>query len=304
MASKLVSGCAAVAVVWGGLASAGSVAAADSACVPWTQAVVASGYGTLENLDFDDRGGLLLSELSFTGPGSVQKLTADGRRSTAVADVTGPGGIVVAGDAAYFNTGNTTASGLADIADGTIEMLDLDSGETRTVATGLTMPNGLALLPGGDLVVSRDLGTNTGLTRIDPVTGATRAFAPTVSSTNGMIWDPSREVLWVATTFNAVTEIIGVDAGTGARVETLTTPGAGPLNSADDLTLGGDGNLYVALNTAGKVVRIDPDGGGSCVIAGGLPLTSAVEFGSGQGWDEKSLYATSFLGTVTRVTPE
>ncbi len=304
MTSKLISGCVAVAVTFGGLIAATSPAVADSACVPWTTTVVASGYGTLENLDFDDRGGLLLSELSFTGPGAVRKLTASGQRSTAVPDVEGPGGIVVVGDTAFFNTGNSTASGLLDAADGTIELFDLDTGKTRTVATGLTMPNGLALLPDGSLVVSRDLGAYTGLTRVDPVTGTSRPFAPSVSSTNGMFWDPVRGILWVATTFNATTEIVGVDADTGQRITTLTIPGAGVLNVADDLTVGSDGNLYVALNVGGKIVRLDPDDGGSCVIAEGLPLTSAVEFGSGPGWDEKSLYATSFLGTVTKVSPQ
>lgn len=283
--------------------STAAAAPATVSCTAWSRSQVASGYGTLENMAFDGRGGLLLSELSFTGPGALRKLTAQGARSTEVADVDGPGGIVVSGDGAFFNTGNTTAAGLFDTPDGTVELLALDTGETRTVARGLTMPNGLAVLPGGELVVSRDLGSDTGLTRIDPVTGRGEPFAPAVTSTNGLVWDSGRELLWVATSFNSATEIVGVDVATGTPSRTLTIPGPGLLNVADDLTLGPDGNLYVALNVAGKIVRLDPDGGGSCVIADGLPLTSAVEFGAGPGWDEKSLYATSFLGTVTRVSP-
>lgn len=283
--------------------STAAAAPLSASCGSWSTSQVASGYGTLENLAFDGRGGLLLSELSFTGPGALRKLTAQGARSTEVSDVNGPGGIVVSGDGAFVTTGNSTASGLFDTPDGTVELVALDSGETRTVATGLTMPNGLALLPGGDLVVSRDLGSYTGLTRIDPATGHGERFAMSVTSTNGVIWDSVREVLWVATSFNDTTEIVGVDVATGTPVRTLTVPGSGLLNVADDITLGKDGDLYVALNVAGKIVRLDPDGGSSCVIAEGLPLTSAVEFGAGPGWDETSLYATSFLGTVTRVSP-
>lgn len=84
-------------------------------------------------------------------------------------------------------------------------------------------------------------------------------------------------------------------------MRTITLPGFGPANMADDLTVGPDGALYVAFNAGGKVVRVDPDSGSSCEIASGLPFTSAVKFGAGPGWDPNALYTTGFLGDVHRL---
>ena len=78
-------------------------------------------------------------------------------------------------------------------------------------------------------------------------------------------------------------------------------PGSGPLNAADDLTVGPDGIVYVAYNGGGKVVRVDPATGESCALASGLPLVSSVRFGAGPGWDPDALYATSFTGKIYKL---
>ena len=106
----------------------------------------------------------------------------------------------------------------------------------------------------------------------------------------------------VSTTFNPATVIAAVDAR-GRVTRRVTVPGYGPLNSADDLTVGPDGVAYVTLNAAGRIVRVDLDSGRSCTIASGLITPSSVRFGAGPGWDSRSLYVTSFLGTLTRLTP-
>ncbi|MFD4179738.1 hypothetical protein ACFWPB_01300, partial [Rhodococcus sp. NPDC058514] len=63
------------------------------------------------------------------------------------------------------------------------------------------------------------------------------------------------------------------------------------------------GNVYLTLNGAGKVVRVDPATGTTCEIASGLLLTSSARFGSGPGWDSTALYTTSFDGTVHKLVP-
>ncbi len=68
------------------------------------------------------------------------------------------------------------------------------------------------------------------------------------------------------------------------------------------MTVGPDGMIYLAQNLAGRVLRVDPATGSSCVVGTGVPLTSSVEFG-GPGWDDNSLYATSFDGSVRKLTP-
>lgn len=282
----------------------GVVPSADAAsCPTWTKTTVAKGYNSLENLAFDGSGSMLLSESGAGGAaGALRSLSAAGVKSTVVAEVAGPGGIVVEGRTAYFNSGDGLMSGLFGIADGKINKVDLDTGVVSTVATGLVMPNGLTRLPGGDFVVSRDLGKGS-MMRVSAA-GVATPFAPAVTSTNGMAVDVTRNQFYVDSTFNLTTEISVIDLGdTTAAPRTIQIPGIGPLNAADDLTLGADGNLYVALNLAGSVVRVNPDTGAQCTIAKGLPFVSSVRFGAGPGWDPASLYTTAFSGAVTKLTP-
>ncbi len=296
LAAAALAGSALVAVAPG--------TAGAATCVAWTRTPVARGYSVLENLAFDGQGGMLLSESSAAAtPGGIRRLGADGSKSTVVPNVSGPGGIVIVGRTAYFTTGNAIASGFFGLKDGTITKVDLDTGASSVVASGLVMPNGMVRLPDGDFVVSRDLGRSTAMTRVTLGQPGV-PFAPAATSTNGMAVDPVRHLLYVDSTFNAKTVISAVDLDhPSAAPRTITVPGLGPLNAADDLTRGADGNLYVALNLAGKVVRVDPGTGAVCTIATGVPLVSSVRFGAGPGWDAHSLYATSFTGTVTRLTP-
>ncbi len=195
-------------------------------------------------------------------------------------------------------------SGLTGATDGSILAVDLATGATATAATGLSMPNGLAQLPDGGFVVSRDIGATTALTRVASDGTGAHALAPELTFTNGLAYDPARRKLFVSTTFDATTTIAAVDADApSAAPARITLPGFGPLNSADDLTVGPDGAVYVALNVAGQIVRVDPDTGRHCTIADGLPFATSVRFGQGPGWDPNSAYVTSFLGTVTRLTP-
>ncbi|MEV0251093.1 SMP-30/gluconolactonase/LRE family protein [Nocardia sp. NPDC050712] len=285
----------------GGAPSA--VAEPAAGCGAWTKTVVASGYNMLEGLGFDGRGGLLLSDQSATGVGgAIRRLDAGGARST-VTEVDGPGAVLVAQDTAYFVSGLSVPHVLAGKTDGSIKSIDLDTGAIATVAANLRLPNGLAQLPGGDFVFTSDMGPDQ---RISLVRNGSYAgpFAG-LTSTNGISYDPARRRLFVSTTFDPITTVAMYDVDRpGADPALFTLPGFGPLNGGDDLTVGPDGKVYLALSTGGKVVRLDPDTGASCTVADGLPLTTAVEFGAGPGWDPNALYATSYLGTVTKLTRE
>lgn len=290
---------AALAVTAAVLPATGTATAEPAACPQWSARTVASGYGFLENLAFDGRGGVLLSEQSATG-GALQRLGADGARAVAVGEVDGPGAVLVVGDTAYFTTGNSADAAVT--GGGAIRALDLDTGAVRTIATGLTLPNGLAQLPDGDFVVSRDIGVGP-MTRVSP-DGTTAPYAPTLTSTNGLAFDHARDRLVVSTTFDPETVIAAVDhADPDAPPRRTIVPGLGPLNAADDLAVGPDGTVYVALNVAGRVQRVDLDTGQTCAIAENLPLASSVRFGAGPGWNPDALYVTSFLGTLTELTP-
>ncbi|MFC9433838.1 SMP-30/gluconolactonase/LRE family protein [Nocardia sp. NPDC057030] len=277
--------------------------ASDAQCAQWAASPVASGFGVLENLAFDGHGGLLLSEVPASGSGgAVYRLGADGAREV-LAQASSPGGIVVTGDTAYFTTGGSLSSGLSGRPDGTIEALDLTRRTVATVVSGLTAPNGLAQLPDGSFVVSRDLGAPATLTRIAGNGSGATTFAAELTSTNGLAYAAARRKLFVSTTFDPITTLAAIDIDhPDTAPARITLPGFGPLNAADDLTVGPDGAIYLALNAAGRVVRVDPDTASSCVIADGIPFATSARFGAGPGWDPRALYVTSFTGAVTRLT--
>ena len=164
------------------------------------------------------------------------------------------------------------------------------------------MPNGLESLPGNRWVVSRDLGFPSTLTLVN-ADGTLSTMSPEATSTNGLAFNPKLNALFVSETFNSKTVVRRIpleDSPTSAA--TFSFPGWGPLNSADDMSFGPDGALYVAHNVGGRVLRIDPNNGNSCVVADHLWLTSSVARGAGPGWDENALYTTDFLGNIHKLS--
>lgn len=283
--------------------AATTLAPAPTACVPWTVSTVASGFGMLENLAFDGRGNILLSEGAPSGGGALRTLTAKGEKGDLVEDVNSPGGIVVDGSRALFTTGNNAMSGLMGTTNGTVESVNLDTGERTTLAKGLTMPNGLAQLADGDLLTTTALGDSVGITRIPAGGGESERLSVDLGSVNGIAATTDGKVV-VDTSFDATSAVHVLDAADlTAAPTTVKLPGDGRTNIADDLAVGEDGSVYVALNGAGKVVRVDPVSGNRCDIATGITMPSSVRFGAGEGWDPTALYATSFDGKVRKLVP-
>jgi sugar lactone lactonase YvrE len=283
------------------IAAVPSADAADPACTPWQQKMLKSGLGSLENLEFDGEGGLLLSA---SGPQAIERLTPDGTVSTLVPDVNAPGGQRLVGRTLYFNTGDAAQSGLAGTPDGTIDRFDLDTGVRSTFASGLTMPNGLAILPNGDFVTSRDIGSGTGITRVpanDP--GHPQTGWAQIDDQNGMAVDPTGTWLYADQTFTADSAVYKIRISDPTD-KSIVASLAGPTpKGLDDLTIDGDGVLYLAANGTGEVIRLDPDTGAHCTIATGLQNPSSLKFGRGPGWTAERLYVTSFDGTVRQLTP-
>ncbi|MEV0946244.1 hypothetical protein [Rhodococcus sp. NPDC049939] len=270
-------------------------------CAPWSASEVTSGAGVLENLAFDGQGNMLVSRTDLLGGGALDRVSPDGSVTPLVPDVDAPGGIAVDGDDVYFATGNSMMAGITGTGNGTVDVVSLGSGEKRTVAEGLVMPNGLVRLSNGDILTSRNLGSVTGITHIPAAEPHTPEVVRTdLGTVNGLaVHDGS---VYTVTTFDATTvlHILRAD-DLGGPVVSVELPGFGPLNAADDLTVGPDGIVYIAYNVGSKVVRVDPATGESCDIASALPLLSSVRFGSGPGWNPDALYATSFTGTIYRL---
>ena len=296
---RLLSGAVAL------LAIAVAVPAAHAAtdpCAPWQQKTLKSGLGSLENLEFDGTGGLLISA---SGPGAIERLTPDGNVTTLVPNVNSPGGQRVIGRTLYFNTGDAAQSGLMNTADGTLERFDLDTHQRSTFASGLTMPNGLAVLPNGDFVVSRDIGSDTGITRIpagDPAHPQTNWAK--LDDQNGMAVDPTGTWLYADQTFTPDSAVYRIRIADPTDMKVVATLyDSGIPKGLDDLTIDSKGILYVAANAAGQVIRLDPATGKHCVIVTGLQNPSSLKFGRGPGWSSSHLYSTAFDGTVRELIP-
>lgn len=290
--------------MWIAVAVVGGVwtSPASGACVPWQASTVLAGQGALENLAFDGRGGLLLSA---SRDDAILQLGADGELSTLIDDVHAPGGLRVRHGVLYFNTQDDAISGVQGIADGTLERYRLSTGRRSVWARGLTMPNGLVFLPNGDAVVSRDLGTGTGMTRIrardreHPQPNWAR-----LDDTNGMAVDPTGRWLYTVETFAPESRVYRIRISHPSRIGVVAALGDGTVpKGLDDMTIDSRGRLYIAANIAGEVIRLNPRTGASCVLASGLHSPSAVKFGRGPGWSTRSLYVTGFDGAVVRLAP-
>ena len=184
---------------------------------------------------------------------------------------------------------------------GTIERLDLRTGKHSTWARGLTMPNGLVFLPNGDAVVSRDLGSGTGLTRVrlhdrrHPQIEWAR-----LDDTNGLAVDPSGRWLYADRTFSSNGEVDRVSISNPRLVQVVGHLGSGV--APDDMTSDRKGALYIAGFGSGRIYRLDPRTHASCAIATGLSAPTSARFG-GSGWNARDLYVTDAGGHLSVLTP-
>ncbi|MCW2499509.1 MAG: hypothetical protein JWN87_1185 [Frankiales bacterium] len=277
-------------------------AAAPVPCAPWTVRVVASGLGSLENLEPDGRGGLYVSAST---QGAVLRLTRSGAPAVAVAGVTSPGGLRVRQGGLLFTTGDAAASGLLGTADGTLQRLDLRTGRRTVVASGLRMPNGLVFLPDGSALTSRDIAglQPSGITRISP-SGVVQERWSDQADSNGLAVDPSGRWLYSDETFTATSRVYRTEIAHPARRTVVASLAAvGVPKGLDDLTLASSGALYVTANGAGEVLRLDPRTGQSCVIASGLQNPSAVKQGRDRAFPASRLYVSGFDGRLLELVP-
>ena len=279
-------------------------ARAATPCDGWTMKTLFSGLGILEYVLPDGKGGLLLSSSQNN---ALERITRDGTLTTFKANVNAPGAMVMRGNTLYVTTGDSAQSGLTNTADGTVMRVDMTTDQATTYASGLVMPNGMTFSAAGDAYISRDLGTSAQLVRVrqsDPA-HPDQTWA-NLGDSNGVRVDPSQTWLYVSTTFNQPAEVDRVRLSNPADIEpvaSLANTGNALPKGLDDMTADALGNLYIAANGSGEVLRLDPLTGASCQLASGLQNPSAVEFGSGPGWPADHLFVSGFDGTVRELTP-
>jgi hypothetical protein len=297
-AATVVAACAAAAA---GAAAPAAGAAVDP-CARWGDRVVAEGLGSLENVESDARGGLLVSA-SYQD--AIVRITRDGKSRVLVPDITSPGGLRVRAGVLWFTTGNAFASGLADRPDGTIERFDLRTRKRTVFARNIIMPNGFVFLPNGNALTSRDAGGPPAIYVVPRRHPAQhRAWAQTDDS-NGMVVDPSGRYVYVNQTFKFESPVLRIPIANPSKIEVLAEVGS--ALGLDDMTIDRDGILYLAANAGSEIIRLNPRTKRACAIAGGVDAgwrnTSAVKFGCGAGWTSDHLFAVGFDGVVHELTP-
>jgi sugar lactone lactonase YvrE len=273
---------------------------------PWRVTRLAWYPGALENVLPDGDGGLLLSALTH---GKLLRFDYRRRAFETVAEgLPAIGGLVRQGEWLYCNSGNAPQSGLLGRTDGSIFRLRLDRPGARPErwASGLIMPNGLALLPDGSAVVTRNVygtGRSSGVTRVTAGASEPEYFWSDLRDTNGAALDATGETLYVTRTFTRRAEIWGVPVNNPEARRLVADLGPGLLRGLDDLAIGRDGHLYVAADFSGSVYRVHIDTGAFTRIAGGMPLATAVAFGDGNGLPADRLYVTTLWGGLFELTP-
>lgn len=160
-------------------------------------------------------------------------------------------------------------------------------GEPTILATGMPNPNFLANLD-GTLLVSDD-------TAAIYANGAT--WLDTVPSPNGM--GIAGDTLYVVSTFEPEPPLWAVPLTDGVPGAPLVVTRFDTGSAPDGLALDVDGGVWVALNLAGEVVRVDPTTGTITDRITGLTTPASLAFGAD---DPCSLYVTELYGdTVWRI---
>lgn len=188
-------------------------------------------------------GDVLVSNL---GKGLVQRVDGATGEISSVAKVSGPGGMALDGSTLYVVTGNSPASAIT--REGGVPAIDLTTGATRSVVSGLGEANGLDRLPDGDLVLTVTLGAGAGVQRVDPTTGERRLLTTAVPSPIGLAVGPDGQA-YVGSTL----------LGTISRVDPVTGRGRPlawgyPGGASIKLRPGGGA---VLSTVTGRVVSLD-----------------------------------------------
>ncbi|UTI65456.1 hypothetical protein NBH00_04385 [Paraconexibacter antarcticus] len=233
----------------------------------------------LENIGFDGRGGMWVSELTQN-----RLVRFDSRRrqgpgipvASPGASLLGPGGLM------YVLSGDSPANVVPGGGGGAVLRFDpaSQSPALTPFAAGLDMVNGAAFDPAGNLYVADTI--HPGLVKLRPDGTREEAFtaATQIAGADGIAYaDGELYVTQFSDPASGIARVPLDDPAVHTTLTQLSPPPAIP-QLPDDAAIGPDGALYVAVNT-GALVRIDRTTGASCVVAHTGGPVDSVRFASG-----------------------
>ncbi|MFE1591602.1 hypothetical protein [Nocardia sp. NPDC058705] len=287
-----------------GTAQAGSPSCADG----WQADVLAADLGGLENLESDGHGGFYVSGLIR---GEILHITDNGQVTPVLTGLEHPAGLRLIGEDLYFLTGDgTTPNG-----GGTLSRLHLPTGEVTVLLPNLVQPNGLLLLPDGDLLISQLSipWPPVGISRYRPATGEfILAWSP-VQRPNGLALSPDHQS--VITGDILTSQLLRIPLNAPDQPTPIATVQDGLLPVLDDLDITAAGLAFVTGDYSGSVYQVDTTTGTWCTLATGWttpqglfpgrppigPTSARLAPDPTTGtW---SLYVTSIDGTLRRLRP-
>jgi len=240
-----------------------------------------------EGIAFDGLGGLFVSSNHM-----VLKFAADGS-FTKAADIPYAIGMAfdAAGDLVVADFGESFSAGDQD---GVMFRID-SAGVVHTLNDGgMSNPNFVTRTPWGTYLISDDMAPEIWEMTDD---GQMALWCDQVPSPNGMVFDSSGTVLYVAVTFDDSSPIYRITVADGKPGQVALFVNLDDLKSRNDgMAMDRDGNLYVAANGKGKIVKVTPGGQKTVVAESDLLTPASIAFGRGPGFDPCSIYVTELLG--------
>jgi gluconolactonase len=184
----------------------------------------------------------------------------------------------------------------AGIDTGEILLIDPEAGTHEVITDMLDAPNFVVTTAWDTILVSDD---SEGAGTIYEVTweGDVSAWVEGVPTPNGMVFSLDGATLYVATTFEeaGLWRVPVTDGEAGSPEKWIDFEDS---SAPDGVAIDSEGNVYVALNTAGEIAKVDPEGNVS-TLADGLFGPASLAFGQGE-FDPCSLYVTSLFSTQLR----
>lgn len=246
------------------------------------------GVSGTEGIAFSPDGRLFVGGSGIQGGGFVAEIQPDGSWEI-LADVPGSVGL------AWYQDQLVVAAG--DVGDEGGVVAVSDDGTTTVLASGIVGANFPVVTPWDTLLVSAP-----GQDTIVEVDGdVVTPWLTDVPSPNGLAFTDDGSQLYLANTYDAPSDVgvVPVSDGVAGAYGVLATLDDG--STQDGVAMDAAGDLYVVLNLPGEIVRITPDGEVTRV-ASGVDYGASIAFGTGEGFDPCSIYATSlFTDAVFRV---
>lgn len=228
----------------------------------------------------------------YAGSGeSLWRVLPDGRTES-VAPVATPIGIGTFGSALVVAQWGASSDTLT--LDGSLAMIELPAGTVTALAQGqLANPNAVVATAWGTVLVSDDLVDD--IYEVDPATGSASLWAQSAPSPNGMVFSGDGSYLYVASTFvdNPPLNRISISGRSAGERQAVAEFASG--TSPDGIARDSQDRIYVALNTAGQIVRYEPRDGSVTTVAQDLLLVASMAIPGqdavARGYDSCSLYA-------------